>query len=99
VLIRNSEIKKLSDDIRKIIDGQTVDLRDNREGAWGILKNDIHTLATLKSEQVDTLGCERDVLRDTLTNISHQLKTPLTSMMIMADLLETLRQTNKMNFS
>jgi len=88
VWIRESDIIKLSDDIRKIIDGQDIDLRDNREGVWGILKNDIHTLANLRNEQVDVLGRERDVMKDTLTNISHQIKTPLTSMMIMADLLE-----------
>ena len=86
--IRNHDIKKLSDDIRKIIDGQNIDLRDNREGVWGILKNDIHTLASLKNEQVDSLQYERDAMESTLTNISHQLKTPLTSMRIMADLLE-----------
>lgn len=86
--ISKDEIKELSDNIRKIIDGQELDLRDNREGVWGILKNDIHTLASLKNEQVDALGHERDLMKDTLTNISHQLKTPLTSMMIMADLLD-----------
>ena len=86
--IKKSDIKRLSDDIRKIIDGQNIDIRENREGVWGILKNDIHTLANLKNEQVDTLQNERDTMADTLANISHQLKTPLTSMMIMADLLE-----------
>lgn len=88
MLIRKKSVKKLSDDIRKIIDGQTVDICDNREGVWGILKNDIHTLANLKNEQVDALQRDRDKLKDTLADISHQLKTPLTSMMIMADLLE-----------
>ena len=87
--ISKKSIKKLSDDIRKIIDGQEIDLRDNREGVWGILRNDIHTLANLKNEQFDVLQDERDVMKDTLTNISHQIKTPLTSMMIMADLLES----------
>ncbi|MCL2019738.1 MAG: HAMP domain-containing histidine kinase [Oscillospiraceae bacterium] len=88
MLIKKSEIIKLSADIRKIIDGQSVDLRDNSEGVWKILKNDIHTLASIKNEQVDSLGRERDVMSDTLANISHQLKTPLTSMMLMADLLD-----------
>ncbi len=88
MLIKKREIIKLSDNIRKIIDGQKVDLRDNREGVWGILKNDIHTLATLKSEQANSFQYERDLMADTLANISHQLKTPLTSMMIMADLLD-----------
>ena len=88
VLIRKKEVVKLSEDIRKIIDGQKIDLRDNQEGPWSILKNDIHTLANLKNEQMNTLKQEHEFMQETLANISHQLKTPLTSMMIMADLLE-----------
>jgi len=88
VWIKKGEVKKLSADIRKIIDGQTIDLRDNCEGEWGILKNDIYTLAYHRNEQVDVLQRERNTMTDTLVNISHQIKTPLTSMMIMADLIE-----------
>jgi len=91
VLISKREIETLSADVRRIIDGQDVDLRDNREGALSLLKNDIHTLAKLKNEQVDALQADRAALKDALANISHQLKTPLTSMMIMADLLENDR--------
>lgn len=86
--ISKGEIIKLSDDIRKIIDGQTMDLRDNREGVWGVLKNDIHTLANIKNAEVNSFQLERDIMADTLANISHQLKTPLTSMRIMVDLLD-----------
>ncbi len=86
--IRKKKLKDLSAGVRKIIDGQSIDLRDNREGVLSILKNDIHTLAELKNEQVEALRHDRIVLSDTLANISHQLKTPLTSMRIMADLLE-----------
>ncbi|GHU38239.1 hypothetical protein FACS1894105_11850 [Clostridia bacterium] len=89
MIISKREIKELSADIRKIIDGQNIDLRDNHEGAWSILKNDIFTLAALKNEQVDALGRERDMLKDRLADISHQIKTPLTSMSLMTDLLET----------
>jgi K+-sensing histidine kinase KdpD len=89
VPVRKREIEKLSAEVRKIIDGQDIDLRDNREGALSILKNDIHTLANQKNEQVDALCKERDLLKNTLADISHQIKTPLTSMGIMVDLLET----------
>ena len=88
MLISKREVKELSADVRKIIDGQNIDVRDNREGVWGMLKNDIHTLANHKNEQLNELGRDYKAMADTLVNISHQLKTPLTSAIIMADLLE-----------
>jgi len=88
VWIRKREIEELSQNIRKIIDGQNIDLRVSQEGVWNILKNDIHILAKLKNEQVKVLQQDKDVLKDTLADISHQLKTPLTSMMILTDLIE-----------
>ena len=86
--VSKNEVKELSENIRKIIDGQNIDIRENNEGIWNILKNDIHTLASLKNEQVYALQNERDLMKNTIANISHQLKTPITPMMIMADLLE-----------
>lgn len=86
--IKKSSIEKLSADVKKLIAGEEIDIRDNREGTLRILKNDIQTLATYKKEQVNILQQERDILKDTLADISHQLKTPLTSMMIMAELIE-----------
>ena len=65
-----------------------MDLRVSHEGVWNILKNDIHILAKLKNEQVQVLQQDKDLLKDTLADISHQLKTPLTSMIILIDLLE-----------
>ena len=82
------DIEQLSANIKRLIVGEDVDIRDNREGSLRILKNDIHTLATHRREQVDVLQQERDILKNTLADISHQLKTPLTSMMIMSELLE-----------
>lgn len=89
VPIRKQEIEHLSADIRRMIDGQDIDLRHNQEGVLNILRNDIHTLAALKDEQLSVLQHDRELLKTNLADISHQLKTPLTSMMIMADLLES----------
>jgi len=86
--IKRSSIEKLSAEVKRLIAGEVVDVRDNREGSLRILKNDIQTLATYKKEQVAVLQQERDILKNTLADISHQLKTPLTSMMIMSELLE-----------
>lgn len=89
MLIRNSEIKELSEKIRKAIDGQKVEFRDNKEGSLSILKNDIHTLVNIKNEQLSAVEQEHALFKEFMENISHQLKTPVTSMMIMADLLQT----------
>ena len=86
--IKKKEIEELSLNVKRLIAGEDLDLRDNREGSLRVLKNDIQTLATYKKEQVHVLQQERDILKDTLADISHQLKTPLTSMMIMSELLE-----------
>lgn len=88
MLISRKEITELSDNIRRAIDGKEIDFRDNQEGALSILKNDINTLVHIKDEQMNAAQKERDLLADYLADISHQLKTPITSMMIMAELLE-----------
>ena len=87
--IRKKEIAELSENICKAIDGKPVDFRDNREGALRILKNDMNTLVHIKDEQMNAAQTERDLLADYLADISHQLKTPITSMMIMTELLDT----------
>jgi signal transduction histidine kinase len=89
VWIRKQVLENLSATIRRIVDGESVDLLDNREGKLSILRNDIQTLVRLKQEQADALQKDKDRLKDSLSDISHQLKTPLTSMLMMADLMET----------
>lgn len=61
----------MSENIRKAIDGQDVDLRDNREGALSILKNDIYTLVNIQKEQKNFAQKERDRLSEYLADISH----------------------------
>ncbi|MFH1511985.1 MAG: HAMP domain-containing sensor histidine kinase [Bacillota bacterium] len=87
--IRKRVLEDLSTAIRRIVDGESVDLLDNREGKLSILRNDIQTLVRLKQEQADALQKDKERLKDSLSDISHQLKTPLTSMLMMADLMET----------
>jgi len=86
--IKKKEIDQLSTDIRLIIDGYAVDLRDNLDGRLSILKNDIHTLAGRLNEQADVLRKEKNALTDTLADISHQLRTPLMAMTVMVEMLD-----------
>ena len=86
--IKKKEVEQLSEFVKGYISGEEPDIRDNREGVFNILKNDIYSLVKKKNEQIKVIESERDNLSDYMADISQQLKTPITSMMIMADLLE-----------
>lgn len=83
-------IRRLSRCLERICAGDyTLDVRDNDEGELSILQNDIHKVTRILNEQNQQLAQEQTRLADSISDISHQLKTPLTSMMMMADLLQS----------
>ncbi|UAL47764.1 HAMP domain-containing histidine kinase [Sutcliffiella horikoshii] len=85
---RYKEIEKLSGYLRQISNGNyEMDVRDNHEGELSILKSDIYKVTLMLSEQRSYLEQDKIKLTNAISDISHQLKTPLTSMMVMADLL------------
>jgi signal transduction histidine kinase len=85
---RYREIEKLSGYLRKITSGDySLDVRDNHEGELSILKSDIYKVTLKLSEHSALLQRDKLKLTNAISDISHQLKTPLTSMMVMADLL------------
>ncbi|MEC0226734.1 sensor histidine kinase [Paenibacillus alba] len=87
--LRYHEIEKLSGYLRRISGGDySLDVRDNREGEISILKNTIYKVTVMLSEQSALLHKDKIHLTDAISDISHQLKAPLTSMMVMADLLD-----------
>lgn len=87
---RYKEIKKLSNYLDKICLGDySLDIRNNFEGELSILKNDIYKVTTKLSEQAELLEKDKIHLANSMSDISHQLKTPLTSMMVMTDLLRS----------
>ena len=85
---RYRDIRELSGNLRRITGGDySLDIRDNTEGELSILKNDIYKVTLLLSKQAELLRKEKEQLGDAMSDISHQLKTPLTSMLVMAELL------------
>lgn len=67
--------------------GELLDIRDNREGELSLLKNDLYKLTVTLRQQSTQLAQDKEFLQQLLGNISHQLRTPLTGMLVMADLL------------
>ena len=67
--------------------GRALDIRDNTEGELSVLKNDLYKITVTLQEQADQLAKDKGFLADALGDISHQLKTPLTSALVMTDLL------------
>lgn len=96
--IRKKEIEQLSDYIKGYISKEDIDIRDHKEGPLSILKNDIYSLINKKNEQIKSIESQRDILSEYMADISHQLKTPITSMMIMTDLLENASDEKRSEF-
>lgn len=86
---RYKEIELLSSYLRSISNGNYgLDVRDNREGELSILRNEIFKVTERLSQNSDYLKRDKLRMADAIADISHQLKTPLTSMQVMLDLLE-----------
>lgn len=93
IIIINIYIGKNNKDIKKLIyyveeinkKNYKLDMISNKEGYLSILQNEIYkTMVMLKESAVNSLS-DKQKLKNSLSDISHQLKTPLTSISIMLD--------------
>jgi signal transduction histidine kinase len=88
-LLRYRNIARLSDYLQRLSNGEkALDIRDNAEGELSILKNEIYKVTSALTEQAGQLSKDKKELANVLADISHQLKTPLTAVGVMADLLD-----------
>ena len=58
------------------------------EGLTGILQSEIYKVVALLKEQYSGEKRQKEYMADLLSDISHQIKTPLTSVQLMTELLE-----------
>ena len=85
----DSSISNISKYINRLLNKDyALDIIDNDEGSLSALKNDIYKITVMLKEQNEVLKQDKMQLANNLADISHQLKTPLTSMLIMSDLLQ-----------
>lgn len=80
------ELDKIIDYLKELNRGNydlKIDL--NSEGILSILKNEIYTTTVMLREMASREYLDKITLKENLANISHQLKTPLTSIAILVD--------------
>ena len=95
---RNDKINELNNYLSLMCSGNfDLDIMDNSEGEMSILKNNLYKIMTLLKTQNEQLNTDKLYLANSLADISHQLKTPLTSMMVMSDLLKDEKDEGKRN--
>lgn len=86
---RYREIAKLNDYLSRVCAGfYDLDVQDNAEGELSVLKNNLYKMMLLLQSQNSALRKDKTYLAASLADISHQLKTPLTSITMMCDLLK-----------
>ncbi len=60
-------------------------IEDNSEDELSILKNELYKITVMLKEVAENSKNDKLKLKDSLSDISHQLKTPITSILIMLD--------------
>ncbi len=85
-IIQDRKIKEINRYLRGINNGNyTLKIQDNGEGELSKLRNELYKTTVLLKEHAFNSEKEKEQLSNSLADISHQLKTPLTSIRIMLD--------------
>ena len=82
----NNKIKEITSYLKEINNNNyKLDILKNNEDELSILKNEIYKTAVKLNEQTINLTNEKATLKNSLSDISQQIKTPLTSMTLMIE--------------
>lgn len=80
------KIKQITNYIKEINQkNYYLDIKDNGEDELSLLKNELYKITVMLKEQTELLKKDKINLKDSISDISHQLKTPLTSISILLD--------------
>ncbi|MCI8320039.1 MAG: HAMP domain-containing histidine kinase [Dorea sp.] len=86
---RYGKIAQISEEINQVLhDAEKVYIADCEEGELSILKSEIGKMTLRLREQNNALKREKEHLAQSLEDIAHQLRTPLTSANLILSLLE-----------
>lgn len=83
---RQAQILKICDYMEELVRGNYgLDIQDNSDDELSGLKNEVYKLTVFFREQAERASANRHALADSVADISHQLKTPLTSVRVLLD--------------
>lgn len=93
-------ISQLCGEIDKILHGADKFVFDEfQEGELGILSSEIHKMTVRLREQNSVLRKDKQFMKEALEDMSHQLRTPLTTMLVILDIMRgkdiTAKQQNE----
>lgn len=95
---RYDKIEELDTYLSRVVAGDfDMNIGENTEGELSILKNNLFKVITMLKASNEAVTNDKLYLADSLADISHQLKTPLTSMMVITDLLKYEQSEDKKN--
>lgn len=100
--LRYRQLAELSLEIDKILHDDThFDLSRFAEGELSILSSEVHKMTVRLREQADALQKEKNYLADSMADISHQIRTPLTSMNLIVNFLseDTLSEERRLQLT
>lgn len=85
---RSDKITRLCGDIDDILQGaDNIDLSEYCEGELSILSDEIRKLTIRLREQNSALMSDKQFMKEALEDMSHQLRTPLTAMLLVLGML------------
>lgn len=83
---QKAESERLAGYLRKINRRDyELEIKSNSEDEMSQLQSEIYKTTVMLKEQADNSQKDKEKLKQSLSDISHQLKTPLTSIMVMLD--------------
>lgn len=86
--LRYRKITELAADVNKLLHGDnSISLEDYSEGELGILHSEIYKMTIRLREQQQKLMNDKVYLADSIADISHQIRTPLTSINLLVQFL------------
>lgn len=95
---RKNFIVNINNYLSQVLRGEySFDIIDNFEGELSILKNNIYKVVVMLKSTNEELQKEKLSLASSMADITHQLKTPLTSITVMTDLMENEEMSEKRN--